>query len=526
MQLSACYIVRNEAANLARSLESIAGEVDEIIVVDTGSLDDSIKIAESYGAKVFSVPWPDDFSKARNISLAKASGEWILVVDADEYFPDGMSRNLRRILSRVDKDTDLLLLTRRELDEGTGKIIMDSCVPRLLRRVDGLAYEGAIHEEPRHNGRPIEHIGTVPAEELLMMHTGYSTNLTQAKGERNLSFLKKELESGCPRDSIYMYLAETYDGLGNCREAEKYAWLDVRTGRKPFAFASRSYRILLRLLAKRPEAYRKRKEAAFMAVRDFPELPEFHAEYAECLGLGLDYQGAIRENKKALALYADRGTGTGLEPSTFDSTTANLIEARLKMWIQLARDEKEERLMREAAEADNWQSLLSESKNNIWAYGVRIFSLLLLSENESFAAGEAEKLLPPDMAALWRVFLENQPIDDKLENTYCCLLKDILRFTGGQHIAHFIAMASRFSIVKRIEVARILAESEAWAEALSLIPDHSKTADEETALLKGICQYHLGDYEGARVSLSQVRSHCFSSEADSYLLWLEEAAND
>ena len=93
MRISACYIVRNEAAKLERSLASLEGAVDEIIVVDTGSSDDTVKIAEAHGAQVFHFPWQDDFSAARNVSLSKATGDWILVVDADEYFPEGMAKN-------------------------------------------------------------------------------------------------------------------------------------------------------------------------------------------------------------------------------------------------------------------------------------------------------------------------------------------------------------------------------------------------------------------------------------------------
>ena len=240
MRISACYIVKNEAARLSRSLGSLSGAVDEIVVVDSGSSDDTINIAEEYGARIFSVPWSDDFSAARNASLEKATGDWILVVDADEFFPPGMAGNIRQVVERYGKEADLLLFLRRELDEDAGKVLLDSYVPRLLRRVDGLAYEGAIHEEPRHCGETIRRMAAVPGDELLMMHTGYSATLSQAKGERNLALLKKELESGKPRDSIYMYLAETYDGLGDEDKAMKYAWLDVESGRKSFAYASRS----------------------------------------------------------------------------------------------------------------------------------------------------------------------------------------------------------------------------------------------------------------------------------------------
>lgn len=82
--LSLCMIVRNEEQNLSECLDSVKNVVDEIIVIDTGSTDETVGIAESYGAQVEHFPWCDDFSKARNESIKYASGDWILWLDADE----------------------------------------------------------------------------------------------------------------------------------------------------------------------------------------------------------------------------------------------------------------------------------------------------------------------------------------------------------------------------------------------------------------------------------------------------------
>ena len=443
MRISACYIVKNEATRLSRSLASLSDAVDEIVVVDSGSSDDTIKIAEQYGASVFSVPWRDDFSAARNASLEKATGDWILVVDADEYFPDGMAGNIRRVVERYGKDADLLMFLRRELDEDAEKVLLDSYVPRLLRRVDGLAYEGAIHEEPRHRGEIIRRMAAVPGNELLMMHTGYSTTLSRVKGERNLALLKKELESGRPRDSIYMYLAETYDGLDNEEEAMKYAWLDVESGRKSFAYASRSYRILLRILAKRPDMYRERRRAAMMAARDFPELPEFHGEYAECLGFGLDYRGALRECREALAIYA-KGTQSGFEPTTFGEDTARLVGERAALWARLLRDERQEEPLRVLAGAGELQGLSREARRFVWEQGVRLFSLLLLMEKDDSpearsASALAEKLLPKELAAVWRAHTEKEPVQENIREICAKIMGEIEKIAGAEHAARLSA---------------------------------------------------------------------------------------
>src|ERR1043165_7712525 len=83
-KLSLALIVKNEARCLARCLESVRGILDEIVVVDTGSTDDTASIAKRYGAKISNFAWKDDFSIARNFALEQATGDWILVLDADE----------------------------------------------------------------------------------------------------------------------------------------------------------------------------------------------------------------------------------------------------------------------------------------------------------------------------------------------------------------------------------------------------------------------------------------------------------
>ncbi len=82
--MSLCMIARNESHQIAKAIESALPIVDEVIVVDTGSVDDTVKVAESLGAKVYFHPWNDDFSEARNTSLKYANKDWILVLDADE----------------------------------------------------------------------------------------------------------------------------------------------------------------------------------------------------------------------------------------------------------------------------------------------------------------------------------------------------------------------------------------------------------------------------------------------------------
>ncbi|MGH9426892.1 MAG: glycosyltransferase family 2 protein, partial [Terriglobia bacterium] len=83
-KLSLCMIVKNEQRWLEDCLNSVKELVDEMIIVDTGSRDNTVEIAQRFGARLFDHPWSGDFSEARNHSLGSATGDWILVLDADE----------------------------------------------------------------------------------------------------------------------------------------------------------------------------------------------------------------------------------------------------------------------------------------------------------------------------------------------------------------------------------------------------------------------------------------------------------
>jgi tetratricopeptide (TPR) repeat protein len=102
--LSLCMIVKNEAAVLPRCLRSVRDIVDDLVVVDTGSTDETASIAAEFGARVFDFAWVDDFSRARNFSLDQARGGWVLVMDADESVAAEDHRRIRTALQRRDVD--------------------------------------------------------------------------------------------------------------------------------------------------------------------------------------------------------------------------------------------------------------------------------------------------------------------------------------------------------------------------------------------------------------------------------------
>ena len=139
MKISAIYIAKNEAENIARSLESVKDSVDELILVDTGSSDDTVKIFESYGGRVYYQSWQDDFSAPRNLALSKATGDWVILLDADEYFTKDSQKNIVNAIKSAPRECDGILITLKNVEKSTGKLQDKFYALRIVRRLQGLA---------------------------------------------------------------------------------------------------------------------------------------------------------------------------------------------------------------------------------------------------------------------------------------------------------------------------------------------------------------------------------------------------
>ena len=104
MKISQAMIVKNEEKNIEKALSWGKGIVAEQIVVDTGSTDRTVEIAEKMGAKVVHFPWQDDFALAKNFAISQCQYPWIALLDADEYFEEKDAKKLMEIIKRVDKE--------------------------------------------------------------------------------------------------------------------------------------------------------------------------------------------------------------------------------------------------------------------------------------------------------------------------------------------------------------------------------------------------------------------------------------
>ncbi len=217
-------IVKNEERLLKGCLASVIKEVDEIILVDTGSEDNTLNIAKSFGdkVKIFHFTWNNNFSDARNFSLSKASGKWILYLDADERLNTMGLKNILKQLAKNPK-VDAYVCQIRNLSMQNNGFFKNSIgyAVRFFRYMPGILFEGAVHEQiipslKRQNAR-------IVGAPFIIDHLGYHLDQKswQKKLERNLKISLEEIKRN-PDDALQLYhLAITWYLMGNKSEALK-----------------------------------------------------------------------------------------------------------------------------------------------------------------------------------------------------------------------------------------------------------------------------------------------------------------
>jgi glycosyltransferase involved in cell wall biosynthesis len=211
MKLSACVITKNEEKTLPMCLQSVQSIVDEIIVVDTGSKDNTVEVAKSFGAQVYHFEWVNDFSKAKNYALSKATGDWIIFLDADEYFTSESIPLIKEVIKDAEaKDCDLIISLMCNFDKTSKQMINSVYHVRIFRRHPEIQYVGAIHERVVRNGVTPRALNAI--EYIKIIHTGYSVETVKEKNKsaRNLDLLKEELKRNPNSGDIHFYLAESY----------------------------------------------------------------------------------------------------------------------------------------------------------------------------------------------------------------------------------------------------------------------------------------------------------------------------
>lgn len=303
-RISLCLIARDEAALLPRCLASARAIADEIVLVDTGSTDGTIAIAEAAGARVSSFAWADDFAAARNASLARATGDFILVLDADEALaPEGAEA----IRAAIADGHDAWLLTVENQMSGGGPPQTARLI-RLFRNLPGLRFRGRLHEQLTD---AIERLGLrVGGCGARVLHEGYTEALVAARDKhaRNLRLLDLMLAED-PADLYARYQrGRTLAAMGRDDEAavafrEALDGIREHPAARTFAFHAALHLRLAGIVERRsgPKA-----AIALLreGVRALPEDPQIRLRLGMYLRMAGDEGTALAEIGQAHALAA------------------------------------------------------------------------------------------------------------------------------------------------------------------------------------------------------------------------------
>lgn len=204
--ISLCMIVKNEEMNLARCLDSVADLVEEIIIVDTGSKDRTVEIASHYTTKVYSYPWKDDFSDARNYSFSKAAMDYCMWMDADDILEEEEKDKFLKLKQSLTPDIDMVMMKYHTAFDEAGKPSFSYFRERWIRNCGLYRWIGAVHEVIPPKGR------------ILYSDLGICHKKTgPGSPDRNLKIYQKLLAEGKqlePRQQYYygreLYYHEEY----------------------------------------------------------------------------------------------------------------------------------------------------------------------------------------------------------------------------------------------------------------------------------------------------------------------------
>ncbi|MFM1848084.1 MAG: hypothetical protein RL417_1558 [Pseudomonadota bacterium] len=216
--ISVCIIARNESATIARCLESVCDVAHEIIVVDTGSSDETPAIAHRLGARVERFTWCDDFSAARNFSLSLAAHPWILVLDGDEILAPGQNSRLHQLTAR-EEVFGYRCAIRNQLPDGSEFI---SQVVRLFRNDPRILFSGRVHEQVETS---LAAVGQRAApSDLTILHSGYARDeaTNRAKAERNIKGLLLDLDAEPTNLFLAVKIGQLYLTLNDRERALEY----------------------------------------------------------------------------------------------------------------------------------------------------------------------------------------------------------------------------------------------------------------------------------------------------------------
>lgn len=310
MYITQCLIAKNEEANIEHCLSHLKTVVDEQIVIDTGSTDRTVELAEIMGAKVFHFDWINDFSAARNFALDKAKGDWIIFLDCDEYFSEDSVPLIRKCIKKFGRQKEIEGLTTNFINiKSNGEIIsaVKNVSARIFKRKSYLRYKNKIHEVLVNVNKTDDNIVRADISDLLKIyHTGYDKTIVNEKNknERNFQLLERELKNN-PKDiKINYYMSRQMNIEGKYEKAIEY-------GLKAISYIDDFYEfdyyctiysgIMINMLSLL-KSYDEIKVIFDDAIKKYPGYPDYYWLLGIAAVRGNKYEEAVNLLEKCIKL--------------------------------------------------------------------------------------------------------------------------------------------------------------------------------------------------------------------------------
>ncbi len=333
-KISACLIVKNEEKMLPRCLNSLKHLIDELIIVDTGSEDNTVKIAESFGAKIYHHPWENNFTKHRNQSISYATGDWIIYLDADEELNcyHLTKADFKKKLKKQPKILHCLLI--KMLDKNNqGRVVSETRMIRMFRNKVGVRFKGIIHETPVYSGK----VGFLDIE---FFHYGYALPEAQmqAKYKRNSDLLLKRIEANPKDHDAYFYLFQVYSEM---KEKQK----TIKTGHQclklvqekklPYIQASFYYSIYhgLASLYRNAQEYEQAHSIIREGLKVLPDEPDLYYDLASIGYFSNQPDLSIEGGQNYLRVVDDFRNNPSKAGTRFIFTTTKNAEITVCFWL-------------------------------------------------------------------------------------------------------------------------------------------------------------------------------------------------
>lgn len=321
--LSVCMIVKNESFILKQCLESLKKCADEIVVVDTGSQDNTVNIAKEFGAKTILSDWRDDFSYSRNISLKNATGRWILWIDADDIIPEDSAKKINE-LKKTTPDKVYAFIVKNENPGNTGSEFYQA---RMFPNRPDIYFERRIHEQMMLSA--LRAGLKLTNTNVTIEHLGYSDpQKVKEKAKRNIKILIEEIKNFPHDATMSIEIADNYlllDEVDNALEWYKKT-LNIPNCENNFPeIASQAYLGLGNICNKR-EKYLDAINYCQKSVRLCPN----RADALYSLAVAMDLSGDLFSARKTLEYILTT------EPRIY-SVGVNYREAKIKSYLRLER---------------------------------------------------------------------------------------------------------------------------------------------------------------------------------------------